>query len=208
MGADIIFLIAILIISVVFHEVSHGFAAHYLGDPTARLQGRLTLNPVKHVDPLGSLILPALLVLSSSPFLIGWAKPVPYNPHNFQRGGRWAEALVAAAGPAANVLIALVFGLLMRAGVFPAELTSLVISIVFINVLLAIFNLIPIPPLDGSKILSMLLPQGLRIQYERARGVLEQNFFLGIGAVIIFVLLFGAQFAGGLAAITRFIVGA
>lgn len=208
MGADIIFLIAILIISVVFHEVSHGFAAHYLGDPTARLQGRLTLNPVKHVDPLGSLILPALLVLSSSPFLIGWAKPVPYNPHNFQRGGRWAEALVAAAGPAANVLIALVFGLLMRAGVFPAELTSLVISIVFINVLLAIFNLIPIPPLDGSKILSMLLPQGLRIQYERARGVLEQNFFLGIGAVIIFVLLFGAQFAAGLAAITRFIVGA
>ncbi len=208
MGADIIFLIAILIISVVFHEVSHGFAAHYLGDPTARLQGRLTLNPISHIDPMGSVILPAILVLSGTPFLIGWAKPVPYNPYNFRKGGKWGEALVAAAGPAANVAIAVLFGLLLRFGVFPAEMTALAFSIVFINVLLAIFNLIPLPPLDGSKVLSALLPVTMRMQYERLRTTLERNFFLGIGAIIIFVLLFGAQFAAGISYITRVIVGA
>ena len=83
MGSDIIFLIAILVVSVVIHEVSHGFAANYLGDPTAKLAGRLTLNPVSHIDPMGSVVLPAILALSGSPFLFGWAKPVPYNPNNF-----------------------------------------------------------------------------------------------------------------------------
>lgn len=208
MGADIIFLIAILVVSVVIHEVAHGFAANWLGDPTAKLEGRLTLNPVSHIDPMGSVILPAILALSSSPFLFGWAKPVPYNPYNLQRGGRWAEAIVAGAGPAANVLIALLFGIIIRLGVIPAEVMSLAVSIVFLNILLAVFNLIPIPPLDGSKILPQLLPYNMAVAYERFRAMLEHNLFLGFGAVILFILVFGSAFAAIISTLTRIIIGA
>ncbi|QSH39241.1 site-2 protease family protein [Candidatus Kaiserbacteria bacterium] len=208
MGADILFLIAILIVSVVIHEVSHGFVANWLGDPTARLEGRLTLNPVSHIDPMGSIVLPAILALSSSPFLFGWAKPVPYNPYNLQRGGRWAEALVAGAGPAANVLIALLFSVLIRLDVLPAAAASLAVSIVFLNILLALFNLLPIPPLDGSKVFPQLLPPSLAFQYHRLRMVLEQNLFLGFGVVIVFILLFGSWLASLITVITRFLIGA
>lgn len=207
MGADIIFLVAILVMSVVIHEVAHGVMANYLGDPTAKLEGRLTLNPVSHIDPMGSVILPAILALSSSPFLFGWAKPVPYNPYNLQKGGRWAEALVAGAGPAANVLLALIFGLLIRVGAIPLEAVSLAVSIVFINILLAVFNLIPIPPLDGSKILSTILPPSLRVRYEHLRNILEHNMFLGFGAVILFILIFGSQFSTIITALARVIIG-
>jgi len=208
MGAEVIFLIAILVVSVVIHEVSHGFAANWLGDPTAKLQGRLTLNPISHIDPMGSIVLPAILALSGSPFLFGWAKPVPYNPYNFQRGGRWAEAIVAFAGPAANLAIALVFGLLIRFNVISGVMVSLAVSIVFLNILLAIFNLIPIPPLDGSKVLPQLLPRSLALQYERFRAMLEHNVFLGFGVVLIFILLFGSQFAAIISTVTRFLIGA
>lgn len=208
MGADIIFLIAILVISVILHEVSHGFVANWLGDPTARLEGRLTLNPVSHIDPMGSVVLPAILVLSGSPFLFGWAKPVPYNPYNLQKGGRWAEAIVAGAGPAANVAIALIFSVLIRLGALPEAASSLAVSIVFINILLAIFNLIPIPPLDGSKVFPRLLPMSIAFQYERLRAVLEHNMFLGFGVIIIFILLFGSLFASLITFITRFLIGA
>lgn len=207
MGTEIIFLIAILILSVVFHEVAHGVAANYLGDPTARLQGRLTLNPIPHIDPMGSVILPGLLAFSGSPFLFGWAKPVPYNPYNFQRGGRWAEAIVAGAGPAANVLLALVFGLALRFGIIPEAAAGLAISIVFINILLAIFNLIPIPPLDGSKILAQFLPYNLAMAYNRFRALLEHNMLIGFGAVIIFILLFGSQFGQVIRFLTALIIG-
>lgn len=208
MGADIIFLIAILVVSVILHEVSHGFVANWLGDPTARLEGRLTLNPVSHIDPMGSVVLPSILVLSGSPFLFGWAKPVPYNPYNLRKGGIWAEAMVAGAGPAANIVIALIFGLLIRVGALPEAASSLAISIVFINILLAIFNLIPIPPLDGSKVFQRLLPTSIAFQYERLRTVLEHNMFLGFGVIIIFILLFGSSFASLITFITRFIIGA
>lgn len=208
MGAEVIFLIAILVMSVVIHEVAHGVAANYLGDPTAKLQGRLTLNPLPHVDPMGSVILPGILALSSAPFLFGWAKPVPYNPYNFQRGGRWGEAFVAAAGPAANLALAVVFGLAIRFGLVPPEALSLATAIVFLNILLALFNLIPIPPLDGSKILSALLPRSLALSYARVRGVLEHNIFLAFGIVIIGVLLFGAQLASLIAFFTRILIGA
>jgi Zn-dependent protease len=192
-----IFLIAILIMSVVIHEVAHGVSANALGDPTARLQGRLTLNPLKHLDPVGSVLLPAILALTSAPFLFGWARPVPYNPYNFQRGGRWAEALVAGAGPATNILLALVFAVMIRVavsmGVSPATI-DLAFLVVLVNVMLAIFNMIPIPPLDGSKILDALLPSALSMQYARVRNVLEYNPFLGFGIIIVFVLLFGRAF--------------
>lgn len=208
MGADIIFLIAILVMSVVIHEVSHGFAANWLGDPTAKLQGRLTLNPISHIDPMGSVILPTILVLSGSPFLFGWAKPVPYNPYNLRRGGRWAEAIVAAAGPAANLVIALVFGLLIRFSILPADITNLAVSIVFLNILLAVFNLIPIPPLDGSKVFAQFLPRSLAFKYDQLRGVLERNMFIGFGAIIVFILIFGSIFANIVSSITRLIIGA
>jgi len=108
MESGFIFIIAILILSVVIHEVSHGYVAQMLGDPTARLAGRLTLNPIKHIDPLGSVVIPALLVITGANFLFGWAKPVPYNPYNL-RYGRWGEALVAGAGPVTNILFLVPF---------------------------------------------------------------------------------------------------
>jgi Zn-dependent protease len=161
-----LFLILILVMSVVIHEVSHGYAAAALGDPTARLAGRLTLNPLKHLDPIGSVILPGLLILLGG-FVVGWAKPVPYNPYNL-RGGKWGPALVAVAGPISNILLAVIFGLVSRAMLatgavgLPAGQAGpglvLVQLVVVINVMLAMFNLIPVPPLDGSKILFALIP--------------------------------------------------
>jgi len=180
MQVDIIFQIAILIMSVVIHEVSHGYAASFLGDQTARYQGRLTLNPLKHLDPFGSVILPILLAISQAGFIFGWAKPVPYNPYNL-RPWRWSEAVVALAGPFSNIVLALIFGIILRIGVSndPAfiNITSL---IVFINILLAIFNLVPIPPLDGSKLLFALFPDKLF----QIRGFFERY---GLVFVILFI---------------------
>ena len=121
----IIFQILILIISVVIHEVSHGYVAQMMGDPTARLQGRLTLNPLKHLDPLGSVIIPGILLLSGSGFLIGWAKPVPYNPYNLSNQ-KWGEALVAGAGPAVNILLAVIFAIVIRVGMGAGVLSMVV----------------------------------------------------------------------------------
>ncbi len=155
-----IFYIVVLLMSVVIHEVAHGYAALYFGDQTAKYQGRLTLNPLKHLDPFGSVILPLILVLTQAPFLIGWAKPVPYNPDNLRdkfKGTLW----VASAGILANLAIALFFGLLIRVAIYFSILgptfVSLASIVVLLNVVLAIFNLVPIPPLDGSKILFTLL---------------------------------------------------
>lgn len=146
--------------SVVIHEVAHGYAALYFGDTTAEYAGRLTLNPLKHLDPFGSVILPLLLVLSNAPFLIGWAKPVPYNPANFRdqkKGTIW----VASAGILANLVIAVFFGLLIRfsiaTGLLGPSFISLASIVVLLNIVLAVFNLVPIPPLDGSKILFTFL---------------------------------------------------
>lgn len=184
MSVDFIFQIVILIFSVVVHEVSHGYAAYFLGDSTAKYQGRLTLNPVKHLDLFGSIFLPMLLFLSNSSFLIGWAKPVPYNPYNL-KNQRWGEAIVAGAGPASNILIAIVFGLMIRFGlslelIQSPEILRIMSSIVFINILLAVFNLVPIPPLDGSKILFTSLGVG----WSKTRLFLEQY---GIFIVLFFV---------------------
>lgn len=153
--------------SIVIHEVSHGFAAEHFGDNTARNAGRLTLNPLKHLDLFGSILLPALLIISNAGFLFGWAKPVPYNPANFKKE-RLGTFAVAAAGVSANFLIALIFGLAIRLAPalgFPAynffdphPFYIITKAIVAINLALGIFNLVPIPPLDGSKILFSLLP--------------------------------------------------
>ncbi|MEI7765411.1 MAG: site-2 protease family protein [bacterium] len=160
---DAIFYIAILIMSVVIHEVSHGYIAEYFGDKTARFAGRLTLNPIKHLDLFGSILLPAILVLSGSQFLVGWAKPVPYNPDNL-RYRKWGTIAVASAGALANFAVALFFGLILRFSLgmnVPAGFYHIVALIVLVNLSLGIFNLVPIPPLDGSKILFNLLPTSL-----------------------------------------------
>jgi Zn-dependent protease len=155
-----IFYIIVLIMSVVLHELAHGYAALYFGDQTAKYAGRLTLNPLKHLDPFGSVILPLLLVLTNAPFLIGWAKPVPYNPENLTNK-RLGTLWVASAGILTNLAIALFFGLIIRfvgsAGLLSVEFISLLSIIVLVNIVLAIFNLIPITPLDGSKILFSVL---------------------------------------------------
>jgi len=157
MDINFLFTIIILIMSVVIHEVSHGYAAYLMGDSTAKNAGRLTLNPLAHLDFMGSLVVPVLAYLSVG-FMFGWAKPVPYNPYNL-RNQKHGDALVALAGPVSNLLVALIFGLLIRFDVFAniTNLTGAVQMIVIINLVLAIFNLIPIPPLDGSKVLFSFL---------------------------------------------------
>lgn len=187
-------MIVALVFSVVIHEMAHGYAANWLGDPTARLQGRLSANPLVHIDPLMSVILPGLLVMTGSPILFGAAKPVPYNPYNFTNQ-KWGEAIVAAAGPAANIFIAVVFAVLVRsADVLGLSQTfvELSIGIIILNIFLAFFNLVPVPPLDGSKILPKLLPFSLAMKYNAFREVLERNVALAFGLVIIlFVTVLG-----------------
>lgn len=184
-----------LIFSVVIHEMAHGYAANWLGDPTARLQGRLSANPMVHIDPLMSVIIPGLLAVTGSPVLFGAAKPVPYNPYNFTNQ-KWGEAIVAVAGPLANVAIAIVFAVLIRS----AELLALsdafvfiAVKIVVLNIFLALFNLVPLPPLDGSKILPKLLPYSLAYKYESFRFALERNVFLAFGLVILLFMYFLAE---------------
>ena len=153
-----IYALVVLLFSAILHEISHGFSAKLQGDNTAEAAGRLTLNPLPHLDPFGSIILPFLLALpalfGAPVIIIGWAKPVPYNPANLNNK-KWGPALVAIAGPLANIFIALVFGLILRLSFTVEALPALdlfLMIIVWINLLLAVFNLIPIPPLDGSKL--------------------------------------------------------
>lgn len=179
--------IFILIFSVIVHEVSHGLMANWLGDPTARLAGRLTLNPVKHLDPVGSIIVPFITSLAG--FTFGWAKPVPYNPYNL-KNKRQGEFLIALAGPASNILIALIFGTLLRLMASGAAISPAVVTVFFyivmINIVLAVFNLIPLPPLDGSKIFFSILPN----QYGRTREVLEQYAPIFVVVVVFFLWQF------------------
>ncbi|MEK9182200.1 MAG: site-2 protease family protein [Patescibacteria group bacterium] len=183
---EIIFSIIILIMSVVVHEVSHGYAALFFGDETARHQGRLTLNPLKHLDLTGSVIVPLLLIISGSGFVFGWAKPVPINPYNF-RNRKWAEVIVALAGPLSNISLAVIFGLLIRFGDYFGILSPSFLYIagyvVLINLVLAIFNLIPIPPLDGSHLLFSFLSE----RYVHLKETLQRFGFVFILIFIIFI---------------------
>jgi Zn-dependent protease len=181
-----VFIVAVpLFAGIILHEVSHGYAAFRFGDPTARNAGRLSLNPVRHVDPMGTLILPALLLLMKSPFLFGWAKPVPINPAYFEdprKGIFW----VSLAGPAANFALATAF--YMSFLVFKPSLDTLLgVFIwygVFINLVLGVLNLLPIPPLDGSKILATFLPGRLAGQFMQ----LERYGFI----ILILLIFMGA----------------
>jgi len=185
----IVIVIAImLLVAFPIHEFAHAWAAHRLGDSTAKLFGRLTLNPIAHFDPVGGTILALSFLLSGGGFAFGWAKPTPVNPSNLQ-GGRRGEALVAAAGPISNLLLAAGAAIPLRfllsdagAGLNVMILVQTLFFFVLINVILMIFNLFPVPPLDGSKVLFAFLPPRQAWQW---RPILEQYGFL-----LIIVLFF------------------
>lgn len=180
MQAIEIFAFIILVMSIVIHEISHGFSAYFQGDPTAYYEGRLSLNPLRHVDPIGSIVVPIITTFAGFPF--GWAKPVPFNPYNL-RNQRWGEFFVALAGPVSNLGLAIIFGLIVRfgAGLLPDAFVALSILVVLINLGLAIFNLIPIPPLDGSKVLFGFLPY----RWQQYRFVVERYSLV----LVVFLIL-------------------
>lgn len=186
MQVEILFFLVILIFSIIIHEIAHGYMAEWFGDPTARLAGRLTLNPVPHIDPLGSIILPALMLFGSGgTFAFGWAKPVPYNPYNLSNF-KWGTIMVGLAGVLANLAIAVIFGLMIRynmeLGIAPGPFAQMLATIVILNIVLAVFNMIPFPPLDGAKVLFAFLP--VRFQY--IHDFLEQNWLIFIVFVVFF----------------------
>lgn len=183
-ASQLIFQIAVVIFSIIIHEVSHGYVALALGDETAQRAGRLTLNPFPHIDLVGSILVP---ILSGGSF--GWAKPVPYDPYNL-RSHRWGPALVGVAGPLANIFLAVIFGLLVRfsplllgilPGIFVFNFLAAAKATTFINLALAVFNLIPIPPLDGSKLLFSIMPY---------RWHSTQEFLGQYGFFIVIILVF------------------
>ncbi len=185
----IIFQLVVFIFSVMIHEISHGAIALRLGDSTAKDAGRLTLNPLKHIDLFGSILLPLFLVLVNSPFLFGWAKPVPYNPLRLRDPKRGA-GIIAAAGPLSNLLVAAFFAVAYRfisalenAPAF-GTLGILMGSIVAVNIVLAVFNLIPIPPLDGSGVLFSVLPN---------RFYPVEEFLSRFGMYILLFLMFSGS---------------
>ena len=182
----LIFQLAILLMSVVIHEFAHGWMAFRLGDSTAKYYGRLTLNPIKHLDFWGSFLIPLMIYLfSGGQAIFGWAKPVPFNPHNL-RDQKYGIAKVSLAGPLANLSVALIFGLGLRlAGdsiLAFSGLAQIFSLIIILNILLTVFNLIPLPPLDGSKILFTFLPRS----FENMRIFLEQYGMF----VLLFIIFF------------------
>lgn len=188
--AIIVFEFIVLLFSAVLHEVAHGYEAERLGDSTARDAGRLTLNPLAHIDLFGSILLPIFLYIASGgAFFFAAAKPVPYNPRNL-KNPRTGSVKIALAGPATNFVLAAIFGILIRVlSYFPVSdaFLSFLAVVVFINLLLGIFNLVPIPPLDGSHVLFAALPQ--------TQATLRAMYFLerwGLLIVLIFVF-FGFQ---------------
>ena len=199
-----------LIFSIILHEMAHGYAANALGDPTARLQGRLSGNPLVHIDPLGSVIIPALLFFSNAGILFGWAKPVPYNPYNLTNQ-KWGEALVALAGPATNVLLALIFSVIVRSAdalQLSASFVEMSWYVVYINILLAVFNMLPIPPLDGSKILVAVLPFGLQQKYKQFTVTIERyGFFAMFAFIFIFLQIFSTPFFSFVSMLVQFATG-
>lgn len=174
------FYIAILLVSVILHEMAHGYAALSQGDKTALYAGRLTFNPIKHLDLWGSILIPLFLILSGAGFVIGWAKPVPYNPDNL-KNQTWGKVWVAIAGVLTNIAIALVFALIARFVPLGESALSIAYMIIITNIVLAIFNLVPIPPLDGSKIILAFVPA----RYERQIQSIERYSFI---ILIVFIL--------------------
>lgn len=190
----------ILIFSAIVHEVMHGVVAEKLGDDTAREEGRITLNPIPHIDPFGSILLPLLLLLVGSPVILGAAKPVPVNFNNLRKP-RLGMALVSLAGPGANFGLAIICALLINLGVVNSVAHPIFVQIILINLVLAVFNLLPIPPLDGSKLIASFMSRDWMyriLSMERFGFVLVLLFlFLGIlDAILLPVIVWFSQVFG------------
>lgn len=170
----------VLLFSVIIHEVAHGYVALLNGDPTAQLSGRITLNPLPHIDPIGTILLPLLLLVTQAGIIFGWARPVPVNPSYFRRI-RLGEVTVSAAGPLSNLLLATVFAVLLHLGVGGPGILLMAAYGCFINIILALFNLIPIPPLDGSHLVAAFLP------YRWAR---YYSYLEPVGFILILLLFY------------------
>jgi len=198
-----LFYIIILILSVVIHEVAHGCVAYRYGDMTAQMAGRLTMNPIKHIDLFGSIIVPGILLISGAGFVIGWAKPVPYNPDNFRDRKRGTIA-VGFAGIIANFTIAIIFGILMRilggAGMLTEDAMFITSVIVITNIVLGFFNLMPIPPLDGSRIIAGI--GGYKVER-----LVQQMERYGLALALLFIFFIWPLLTPVIFHIFRFITG-
>ena len=203
MGMDITYLIIVLVtilLSMTLHEAMHAFMGYFLGDDTAKAQGRLSLNPIKHIDPIMTIALPLFLAVMGGP-IFGGAKPVPFNPHKV-RYGEWGAALVAIAGPLTNLLIAFVVfgvgvlsGVITSAGVEATLEGQIVITAVSVNLGFFVFNILPIPPLDGSRVLYALAPDPVKAGMEYIE---RYGIFLVFGLVLIGASVLGQIMAGGI----------
>ena len=203
MGMDITYLIIVVVtilLSMTLHEAMHAFMGYFLGDDTAKAQGRLSLNPIKHIDPIMTIALPLFLAVMGGP-IFGGAKPVPFNPHKV-RYGEWGAALVAIAGPLTNLLIAFVVfgvgvlsGVITSAGVEATLAGQIVITAVSVNLGFFVFNILPIPPLDGSRVLYALAPDPVKAGMEYIE---RYGIFLVFGLVLIGASVLGQIMAGGI----------
>lgn len=189
---DIVMFAIPVILAITFHEAAHGFVALHFGDPTARDAGRVTLNPIKHVDPVGTILIPAVLILTNAGFLFGYAKPVPVNFGQL-RNPRWHMIWVAIAGPAMNILLAVVSAILLRIALTQGQsadstFVQVLMASVQLNAILAVFNMLPLPPLDGSKVVAPFLPMAIARPY-----LAFERFGLVILVLLVFIAPMLAQ---------------
>ncbi|MBD3296245.1 MAG: site-2 protease family protein [Candidatus Omnitrophica bacterium] len=200
---NIIISITVFLIVIVIHELAHGYTAYRLGDDTADKAGRLTLNPVAHIDPVGTVLLPALLIYSGSPVIFGWAKPVPIDMSKFRDPVK-GMLMTGAAGPLSNLALAVLFALPVRAGLAPTGsiLGAFCLTGVVISLVLGVFNLIPVPPLDGSHVLMAVLPRRIRYYYAKA-----ERFGFIILIALLYMGLIDRVILPIVAVLTRFVLG-
>lgn len=202
-----IFLVIILIISFMIRNIVYGYTANWLGDPTARLSGRITANPLAHIDPLGTVIIPGILIFTGTGIILGWPKPMPYNKYNFTNQ-KWGEVILGLSGSLANLVLAIVFAFIIRFAPISSNFLDLAVDVILLNLFLAFFNLIPIPPLDGSKLLANLLPYNLYYKYTQFIQMLEANpLFSLVFVLFIFMFIVGPSFFYGMLHIGSFLTG-